>query len=243
MFAGPRSKARTVSSRSVTTVTFAMPPMFRQARVSPARRNRSQSTRGTSGAPSPPAAMSRGRKSATTGSPVRSAMIAGSAICSVAARPSGLSDRGWCRAVWPWEPIRWTGSPPAPGLADHLESRLRELVAEPVVHAQELVRARVLQPEDARAQGRIERARPEVEEAGARRVPCPLDLDQRRVDAVGARPGDETDHAARTRRPEREEPGQRVTAHVVAPRAPRADRRRGRPGAGGPPRRPGRAGA
>ena len=227
----------------MTTVTLAMPPMFRQARVAPARRNSSQSTRGTSGAPSPPAAMSRGRKSATTGSPVRSAMIAGSASCSVAARPSGLPARGWCRAVWPCEPTRWTGSPSRRASPITSRAASRELLAEPVVDAQELVRARVAEREDAGAQGRIERPCPEAEEARPRGVPGSLDLDQRGVDAVGARPGDEADHAARAHHPEREEPGQRVTVHVVAPRAPRADCRRGRQGAGGPPRRPGRAGA
>ena len=44
---------------------------------------------GTSGAPSPPAATSRTRKSLTTGRPVRSAITAASPICSVAPRAPG----------------------------------------------------------------------------------------------------------------------------------------------------------
>ena len=67
--------------------------------------------------------------------------------------------------------------------------------------------------------GRVRKSR----RRAARRVPRPLDLDQRGVDAVGARPGDETDHAAGAHRPEREEP--RPAGHRSRRRSPSAARR------------------
>ena len=60
--------------------------------------NRRWCTRGVSGAPSPPAAMSRGRKSAMVVTPVRSAITAGAPICSVdrtLCAPSGLGTGRW----------------------------------------------------------------------------------------------------------------------------------------------------
>ena len=53
---------------------------------------------GTRGAPCPPAARSRTRKSATTGNPVRSAMTAGWPNCQVA-------RGGSCQTVWPCDAI------------------------------------------------------------------------------------------------------------------------------------------
>ena len=61
-------------------VTLAMPPILTTARVSPAAANTAAWNAGIRGAPSPPAATSRRRKSATTSMPVRSAMILGSPI-------------------------------------------------------------------------------------------------------------------------------------------------------------------
>jgi hypothetical protein len=46
--------------------------------------------------------MSRARKFETTGTPVRSARMAGSPICSVWTPPS------W-QMVWPWQPISSMG--------------------------------------------------------------------------------------------------------------------------------------
>src|SRR5713226_7183535 len=57
-------------------------------------RNRRTSAMGTGGAPCPPAATSRARKSLTTRTPTRSAITAGSPSCKLA-RP------GSCQTVWP----------------------------------------------------------------------------------------------------------------------------------------------
>src|SRR5688572_22240442 len=94
---GPVSNA-IVGLPPPTSETFAMPPMLRSAiRLrDPPKTNSSK--KGTSGAPCPPAAMSRGRKSATTSTPVSSAMIDGSPTWSVW-RP------GSCHAVWPCDPM------------------------------------------------------------------------------------------------------------------------------------------
>ena len=75
-------------------VTFAMPPMFCRARHR-VPLNSIASAMGTSGAPCPPAATSRLRKSEITASPVRSAMTAAFPICQVAAP-------GACHRVCPW---------------------------------------------------------------------------------------------------------------------------------------------
>ena len=77
-----------------------MPPRFSITRLSALERNSHQSTSGTSGAPSPPAAVSRDRKSDTTQIPVRSARTAADPICSVSAWPSDEA-RGTWRTVWP----------------------------------------------------------------------------------------------------------------------------------------------
>jgi len=84
MFAGPVSNATTSSARSVgSSVRLAIPPRFRRARDVPSAKSR-WSAKGTSGAPSPPAAMSALRKSSMIGTPVASATRAASPICSVA---------------------------------------------------------------------------------------------------------------------------------------------------------------
>src|SRR5690606_2285767 len=113
-FPGPVSNARSAvaSPRGGSHVRFAIPPMFWSTRRRPGSEKRSRSTHGTSGAPSPPAAMSRDRKSLTTGIPVRSAIVAASPSWSVCPRrpPTG----GSCQTVWPWEPIRSTSSGSTP---------------------------------------------------------------------------------------------------------------------------------
>ncbi len=76
-FDGPMSKA-TGSRPDASTVTFEMPPRFSAPRTTPGggARRRTSSTL-ASGAPWPPAAMSRLRTSLTTLAPVRSAIQAG----------------------------------------------------------------------------------------------------------------------------------------------------------------------
>ena len=66
----------------------------------------------TPGAPSPPAATSRERKSLTTATPVRSAMVAAQPSWSVAPRRPPTGDS--CQMVWPCEPIRSTSSGATP---------------------------------------------------------------------------------------------------------------------------------
>ena len=99
-FAGPVSKPVTApaSSPAGSTVTFAIPPRLRMTRPRLEWANRRWCARGVSGAPSPPAAISRGRKSATVVTPVRSAITAGSPTCSVdrtLCAPSGLGNGRW----------------------------------------------------------------------------------------------------------------------------------------------------
>ena len=77
-----------------------MPPRLSRARDSSLERHSHQSTSGTSGAPSPPAAVSRGRKSETTLMPVRSASTAAEPSWSVSA-PVPPGARGRCRTVCP----------------------------------------------------------------------------------------------------------------------------------------------
>ena len=90
-------------------VTLPMPPMFCSARhESPA--NSSASAMGTSGAPCPPAATSRTRKSLTTSTPVRSAITADSPICQVACG-------GACQSVCPCEAMARISSRGTPASA------------------------------------------------------------------------------------------------------------------------------
>ena len=100
---GPVSKASIASHwpPGGTQVTLPMPPMFCTARLSCWSPNNSASPHDASGAPWPPAAMSRGRKSATVVTPSRSAITDGSASCSVERVwpgadlvPDGLAVRG-----------------------------------------------------------------------------------------------------------------------------------------------------
>src|SRR5262249_60763905 len=102
--------------------------------------------------------------------------------------------------------------PVSPGCPDRLERGLGELLAEQVVDAEELVRPGILERQHARAERRVERPRPEIEEARPRGLAGSLELDERGVDAVGARPGDEADDTAGGDRPERRRPRQRDTA-------------------------------
>ena len=87
---GPVSNARTALRSSGdtvddggTTVTLPMPPRFCKARHSVAWANSRASAIETSGAPWPPAATSRARKSAITAHPVRSAIREASPTCQV----------------------------------------------------------------------------------------------------------------------------------------------------------------
>ena len=90
MLPGPVSNAITPSNsaRGGRNVRLPMPPIFCTMRGFVWSVNSAQSAYGTSGAPSPPAAMSRTRKSATVVMPVRSAMTAASPICSVEGVPA-----------------------------------------------------------------------------------------------------------------------------------------------------------
>ena len=73
MFAGPVSNAITSSARALEmSVRFAMPPRLRRA-IGARSAKSTWSPKGTSGAPSPPAAMSALRKSETVATPVRRA--------------------------------------------------------------------------------------------------------------------------------------------------------------------------
>ena len=67
------------------------------------------------GAPCPPAATSRTRKSATVVIPVRSAITAGSPICRVDPGPS--APGGAWNTVCPWEPITSTAAGGTPAAA------------------------------------------------------------------------------------------------------------------------------
>jgi len=95
MFPGPVSNAITRLNEppAGNHVTFVMPPRFTTRRWRFGCRKHRWWISGVSGAPWPPAARSRGRKSATVSTPVRSAMTDGSPICSVErtrCRPSRL---------------------------------------------------------------------------------------------------------------------------------------------------------
>ena len=84
MFAGPVSNARTLSASALgIRVRFAIPPRFSRA-TGACFPNSTKSANGTSGAPSPPAAMFALRKSAIVGTPVRSATREASPSWSVA---------------------------------------------------------------------------------------------------------------------------------------------------------------
>ena len=97
---GPVSNANAPSAtpRRGTQVTFAIPPTFSSQRPCCSCPNSMTSASGTSGAPCPPAATSRARKSLTTRTPTRSASTAASPSWNVA-RP------GSCQIVWPWDAI------------------------------------------------------------------------------------------------------------------------------------------
>ena len=95
MLPGPVSNARTCAASAAAgiAVRLPMPPRFSTMRPRLAWRKTSRSRKGTSGAPSPPAAISAGRKSLTTGIPSRAASTEPSPICQVQAilRPRNRS--------------------------------------------------------------------------------------------------------------------------------------------------------
>ena len=109
---GPVSKARTPSiwPRGGTTVMLPMPPRFCRPRHSVGDEKSIASAIGTSGAPWPPAATSRTRKSLTTSMPVRSAMTAASPVCQV-------ECPGSCQIVCPCEAIAEMSSRATPASA------------------------------------------------------------------------------------------------------------------------------
>ena len=228
MLPGALSKATRSASRSLTSVTLAMPPMFCSARRRPGARNRRWSASGTRGAPSPPAATSRTRKSLTTGQPVRSAMTAASPICSVA--PTCPAERGWCTAVWPCEPMRSTSASGTPAASRHGDGRVGERLAEQHVEVAQLGGVGLRQAEDPLAQRAGERRADEAAHGAAGGVVDPFDGAERGVGAVGAGPRQKADHQpfaalaggveARERRA--------LDGEVTVPRSARgpADRRR-----------------
>ena len=113
---GPVSNPRT-SPRRGRSVRLAMPPMLTMTRCVSPRKSAAWKA-GTRGAPWPPAATSRLRKSATTVTPARSAIRAALLSCSV--QPSS----GRWRSVWPWTPAATTscGASTAPSSAAAIAS-------------------------------------------------------------------------------------------------------------------------
>ena len=108
---GPVSKAIAPSSTPPrgTKVRLAMPPRLSSTRCLLLLEKSSRSAIGTSGAPCPPAATSRARKSLTTRTPNRSASTAGSPSCQ-------LTSGGSCQIVCPGKamPSTWSArTPPA----------------------------------------------------------------------------------------------------------------------------------
>ena len=104
--AGPVSQASTGSSSSRTMVTLAMPPRSSAARGPPGAASHRASRVLASGAPRPPAATSRARRSEMTGRPVRSATQAGWPICRV---PTQSPSRTSWNTVCPGETTRCGG--------------------------------------------------------------------------------------------------------------------------------------
>ncbi len=101
--AGPASKPRRLPS-GASRLRLAMPPRLSTARSSSLLPSIARWNAGISGAPCPPAATSRRRKSATAAMPVSSAMRLASPICQVKAG----TDAGRWRMVCPCEPIART---------------------------------------------------------------------------------------------------------------------------------------
>ena len=85
-----------------------MPPMLTIARLTPGLANAAAWKAGASGAPSPPAAISRRLKSAIVVMPVVSAMVLGSPSCRVKLLSPEPPERGLWRMVWPWLPMART---------------------------------------------------------------------------------------------------------------------------------------
>ena len=100
IFPGPVSKPRT-GWPGIRRERLAIPPIFKIMRLSLTCASSAWWNAGTSGAPCPPSAISRRRKSPTTLTPVRAAMTLLSPICIVC----GASPVGSCHTVCPWQPI------------------------------------------------------------------------------------------------------------------------------------------
>ena len=131
---GPVSKPRTSGEPAASSVALAMPPMFTTARWRVASRNRAAWNSGANGAPSPPAAMSRRRKSATVSMPVISATRFASPICTV----KGGDAEGWWRMVWPWQPMARTSLLRDAPVAQTRDDARADEVAEPGVRGADL---------------------------------------------------------------------------------------------------------
>ena len=140
-----RCRSRAPCPRGGRSVTLAMPPTLTTTRWT-GPPNSAAWNAGTSGAPWPPAATSRLRKSATTVMPQRSATRAGLLSCSV--QPSS----GRWRIVWPWTPAATiVAAPPRPRRAAACDDRVRVEVGERIGGARgarELVGAGCLQREE-----------------------------------------------------------------------------------------------
>ena len=164
-----------------------MPPRLSSTRGASGAAKSSTSAMGTSGAPCPPAATSRGRKPLTTRTPNCSARIAGSPSCQV-------TSGGSCQMVCPGNAMKAMSDVGHPRLVQQDLHRLGGPFRDPHVEPGERGRAD-------RA-GRIERA-PELgsllrgvgtgHEREQRRVGRALEPDQRRVHAVERRPRHEAD--------------------------------------------------
>ena len=90
-----------------------------------------------SGAPWPPTAMSRARTSDTTGTPVRSAIQAGSPSWSV---PRACAPSTQWNTVWPCEQMRSTGAARGDGVRGDLRERLSDAGVELGTHRRSAAR-------------------------------------------------------------------------------------------------------
>ena len=122
---GPVSKARTAGAAAAGRRRRSSRCRCRRGSAVRATRSAAQraatSAIDTSGAPCPPAATSRTRKSLTTSRPVRSAITADSPICHV--------DRpGSCHTVCPCDPIARDGAARDTTLGQHRDRRVRQPV-------------------------------------------------------------------------------------------------------------------
>jgi hypothetical protein len=178
----PRTARRGVQQREI-----AMPPRLQHGASLVGCASHAAWNAGASGAPSPPAATSRRRKSRTVVIRVRSAIGVGSPHCSVNAGRA----RGRCRSVWPWLPIAATDSGPTAAASISAGGR-REGLADLDIERAGLIQrdagVGVLPvPQDLLSErGRIGRGRAQTSPAAVRSAPGG-------VDGVGAGAGDQSE--------------------------------------------------